>query len=204
MIRPTRACVMPGRCSASRGLQCIPTTSGTTKGLSERLEVGCRTGSDASSAASQHAGSLRSPASQHVARRATCQHARAFSRPSLVSISAHYRSALTLPALHETASCRKREQRTALADRLTICQAREAGVLIHALLEARDLLSKLFYLVFEIFLSAPHAGVTGLENVAQGAQSVGRCIAQETDRDVEAAECRLAGRTGCGGRGEGS
>src|SRR5918992_3448908 len=77
-------------------------------------------------------------------------------------------------------------------------------MLIDALLEACDLLAQFLYLVFEIFLPAPHAGVARLENVAQDVHSTGRGAAREADRDVGAAEGRLSDRACGGGGGEGS
>ena len=46
------------------------------------------------------------------------------------------------------------------------CDGRQAesGALIDALLKACDLLSEVFYLVFEILLSAPHTSVAGFED----------------------------------------
>jgi hypothetical protein len=74
-------------------------------------------------------------------------------------------------------------------------------VLINALLEARDLLPQFFYLVLEIALPAPHAGIAGFEDGTQGVYGAYRGIAQKADREVEAAERRLAGRAcGWGGR----
>jgi hypothetical protein len=76
-------------------------------------------------------------------------------------------------------------------------------VLIYALLEACDLLAQFFYLVLEVLLSAPHAGVAGLENISQDVYGVDCGSAQEVDRNVEAAEGRLADRACGGGGGEG-
>src|SRR5215208_575018 len=75
--------------------------------------------------------------------------------------------------------------------------------LIPALLEARDLLPQLFYLVLEVLLPAPHPGVAALEDGAKTIHDLDHRSAEKADRGVEPAECRLAGRAGGGGRSEG-
>ena len=68
--------------------------------------------------------------------------------------------------------------------------------------EARDLLSELFDLVFEVFLPAPDAGVTGFEDAAEAVDGTHRGPADEAGAAAYASEGGLAGGASGWGGGE--
>ena len=55
------------------------------------------------------------------------------------------------------------------------------------MLEACDLLAQLLYLVLEVFLPAAHAGVAGLESVAETVDRPDRRLPYEVSRTAETA-----------------
>ena len=73
---------------------------------------------------------------------------------------------------------------------------------VDALFEARDLLSQLFYLLFEVPLPAPDAGVAGFKDEADAVRRADGGAGDETCRAAEPTQGRLPDRAGRGGGGE--